>query len=91
MASKSIAACIGLGGFCIAVVMGMLANNPLDVVIIRAVVSMFACYFVGWMIGYASTKVINTAIVQKDRETKLAAREARRMLELQEASATAEQ
>jgi hypothetical protein len=90
MASKSIAACIGLGGFCIAVVMGMLSNNPLDVVIIRAVIAMFACFFVGWMIGYVSTKVINTAIVQKDRETKLAAREARRALEPLEVSAVDE-
>jgi MFS family permease len=45
--SKLIAAIVGLGGFAVAAVAGVFAENPAWLVLVRAILSMAACYTLG--------------------------------------------
>lgn len=51
VATKVMASSCGLSGFAIGVVAGLSAGNPADVILTRAMISLLACYFVGWMVG----------------------------------------
>ncbi len=60
--TKVVGACCGLGAFAIAVVAGIAADNPGEVVIFRALVSMFVCQLLGVGIGAVVERVISDSI-----------------------------
>jgi putative Mn2+ efflux pump MntP len=60
--TKVIGACCGLGAFAVAVVAGIAAENPGEVVLFRALVSMFACQVVGLGVGMVIEQVIADSI-----------------------------
>lgn len=62
VSGRLVASCCGLGGFATAVVAGMAANNPLDEVLTRALISLFACAAVGMVIGAIAERTITDAI-----------------------------
>ena len=66
--AKVIAACLSFGGFVVAILVGMWADNPFDVTIGRALQSMAACAVAGYVIGLASEWVIAMRIEQLQRE-----------------------
>jgi hypothetical protein len=57
-------ACCGLGAFAIALVAGMGADNPGDVILFRAIISMLVCQFVGIGLGMIVERVVNESIQQ---------------------------
>jgi len=60
--TKVIGACCGLGAFAVAVVAGIAAENPGEVVLFRALVSMLACQIVGLGVGSVVERVISDSI-----------------------------
>lgn len=56
-ATKVVAASCGLAGFAIAVIAGLVADNPADVILTRAVISMIVCNIVGYVFGMACERV----------------------------------
>ena len=63
---KVIAACSGLSAFSVAMMAGLLADNPADVILSRAVASLFVCYIVGGAVGF----VMEQAVAEGVREYK---------------------
>lgn len=55
---RTIAACLGLTAFAIAVVAGLLANNPAGTVLGRAILALFIGQVVGVLIGHVGTRVV---------------------------------
>ncbi len=53
---------MGLSGFAIAAVTGLLSQNPADVILLRAIVCMVGCQFVGFFIGMIGERAINERI-----------------------------
>lgn len=51
---KLFAGCSGLAAFAIAIIVGLAADNPTDTILLRAVVSMTACFFLGSLLGVAA-------------------------------------
>ena len=64
---KVIAACSGLSGFAVAMLAGLSADNPADVILSRAVASLFVCYLVGGAIGF----VMEQAVAEGVRDYKV--------------------
>ena len=60
--TKLIAACSGLGAFAIAIVSGLSIGNPADTVLIRALVCMFVCQALGWVIGMICERTVENAL-----------------------------
>jgi len=56
--SKLFAGCSALAAFAIAVVAGLAADNPADTILLRAMVSMAACFFLGALLGVAAEAAI---------------------------------
>lgn len=56
--SKLIAACMGSGGFAVAMVAGIAADNPLDVVLSRGLVALAGCYAAGLVAGGFGERII---------------------------------
>jgi len=61
---KVIAGCAGLCGFTVAVLAGLAADNPMDVILGRAIVANIACYLVGGVIGYVMDRAVDEGIEQ---------------------------
>lgn len=57
-----VAATSGLCGFAIALVAGLLAGNPAETVILRALVAMFVCAVVGRVVGAAGFSAVRAHI-----------------------------
>lgn len=55
--SKIFASCAGLSGLAIAIVSGLAAENPADVILFRALIAAVVCNFVGWVIGILCERV----------------------------------
>lgn len=62
VSTRVIAACCGLGGFAIAILAGMSADNPLDEVLTRAMVSMFGCAALGFILGSIAERTVQNAL-----------------------------
>lgn len=60
--SRYIAAIFGLTGFVVAAVAGLVAGNPSETVLMRAILAMFACYFCGLPLGAAASWAIEQYI-----------------------------
>jgi uncharacterized integral membrane protein len=60
--SKYIAAIFGLTGFVVAAVAGLVAGNPSETVLSRAIIAMFACYLCGLPLGAAAVWAIEQYI-----------------------------
>lgn len=60
--NKAIGACAGLSGFAIAVIAGIAADNPFDVVVTRALVALPFCFAVGFILGTAGERVVQEVI-----------------------------
>ncbi len=56
--SRIIATALALGAFSVAVLSGIAAGNPADVTLGRALVAMFACQIVGFLVGLAAEHLI---------------------------------
>jgi len=74
--TKAIAACFGLAGFVVAIICGMVVNNPIDAILTRAVPAMFVCVIVGYGIGTFTTRAISHNIQLAAKATAAAAAEA---------------
>lgn len=57
--SRACAVAAALGAFSIAIVAGLAVDNPVDVILARALASMGACFFVGFAIGSVCEHVVN--------------------------------
>jgi NhaP-type Na+/H+ or K+/H+ antiporter len=62
VASKVIAACCGLSAFAVAVLAGLAADNPTEVILGRALVSMIGMQLVGLLIGSIAERTVSEAI-----------------------------
>lgn len=56
-----VAGCLGLAAFAIALLAGLGSGAEADVVLLRAVVSMFVCFLVGYVVGLAGEHAMNEA------------------------------
>jgi len=61
---KVIAGCAGLCGFTVAVLSGLAADNPADVILGRAIVANVVCYLVGGAIGYVMDRAVDEGMEQ---------------------------
>lgn len=59
---RHIAAVFGLTGFVVAAVAGLVVGNPAETVLMRAIVSMFACYLCGIPLAMASVWAVEQYI-----------------------------
>jgi len=57
-----IASALGLAAFSIAIIAGLAADNPTDVILLRALASMFVCYLIGSVIGLSAERALQEAI-----------------------------
>ena len=62
--TKVIAASSGLCGFAVGLIAGLAADNPAEVVLGRALLAMFACQLVGWVVGTIGERIVRDAIVR---------------------------
>lgn len=60
--TRVIAACCALAGFAIAIIVGLAAENPADVVLVRALVALVACKLLGWIIGSIGEWTVRSSI-----------------------------
>ena len=67
-ATKVIAACGGLGGFSLAIMAGLHADNPADLILARALVSLGVCYVLGTVVGAVAERAIDEAMVKRGTE-----------------------
>jgi hypothetical protein len=59
---KLFAGCSGLAAFAIAILAGLAADNTADTILVRAVVSMAACFFLGSLLGLAAEAAIRESL-----------------------------
>jgi len=60
--AKVIASTMGLAAFVIAVVAGLSAENPVELILGRAMVSLCACYVVGLIAGLVAERAVTERI-----------------------------
>lgn len=58
---KSVSGACGLTGFAIAILAGLAADNPANVILTRALIAMAACYAVGVFIGMLASRAVREA------------------------------
>jgi len=63
-AGKVIAGCFALTAFAVAVFAGLLANNPMLDILVRATMSMVICYPLGFLVGL----IVEHVVAQHVRE-----------------------
>lgn len=57
--TKVTGACLGLSGFAVAIVAGLSADNPADLILTRAIISMAALGALGQALGAVAERVID--------------------------------
>jgi hypothetical protein len=62
IATKAFAACLGLGGFVVALVAGLSVDNPTDTILLRAVLALPICAALGYLLGHVGSSTVNRAI-----------------------------
>lgn len=60
--TKLTAGCCALGAFAVAIIAGLGVDNPVDVILARAVGSMFVCYMVGAALGMVAERALDEAL-----------------------------
>jgi tetrahydromethanopterin S-methyltransferase subunit C len=53
---------MGLGAFGVAIIAGLAVDNPADNILSRALISMFVCNVVGFMVGILAERTLSEAI-----------------------------
>ena len=71
--TKLVAGCCALGAFAVAIVAGLGVDNPVDVILARAVGSMFVCYLVGAALGAVAERALDEAVAAHRARTQAAA------------------
>lgn len=60
--TRIIAASCGLAGFALAIVFGLLADNPSEDVLFRGLVAMCSCNLLGWVIGAIAERTVRDSV-----------------------------
>lgn len=60
--TRIIAACCGLAGFALAMIFGILADNPFEDVLFRGLVAMVSCNLLGWVIGAIAERTVRDSV-----------------------------
>ncbi len=66
--SRVIATCFALTSFAAALIVGLMAANPLLTILLRALFTMIVCYVIGLVIGMVAQSVVQKHIEQHKRE-----------------------
>lgn len=61
---KLVAACSGLCGFVIAIIAGLAVENPLDVILTRALTALVACNVLGMAVGAAAEYAFESRLTE---------------------------
>ena len=56
--ASAVGACLGLGGFAVAIVAGLSADNPVNDILMRAVVATLLCAAAGNVLGWLGERAI---------------------------------
>lgn len=72
---RTIAACLGLTAFAVAITAGLLAQNPAGMVLFRGVVALLVGQFVGMLLGQVGTRVVEDQLRAYVSSNPAAARE----------------
>jgi len=70
IATKASAACLGLGGFIVALIAGLAVDNSAETVLIRALLAMPLCAAIGYFAGHIGTSTINRSIMASAESAK---------------------
>lgn len=62
---KVIGPCLALGTFATSLLVGLTIDNPADVILSRALVSMAAGYVVGSLIGVVVTRIVSDELARR--------------------------
>ena len=62
--SRIIAGCFSLASFGVAVLSGLASDNTASLILFRALMVMFVCYPLGWIVGMICQHVIDEHIIQ---------------------------
>ncbi len=68
-----VAGCVGLAGFVVSLLAGAAAENPLDIILTRALLSMVVCTLVGGVVGAMGERAVRAHVEARRQLT--AARE----------------
>lgn len=68
MPTRLTAACLGMSAFALAVLAGLAADNPVDVILMRAIIASLVCHMLGWAIGAVAERAVNDRVEQYVRE-----------------------
>lgn len=60
--TKIIAANVGLTAFAVALVAGLAADNPLEDIVIRAMIAMMVCHGVGYFVGSVMERALRDSL-----------------------------
>lgn len=60
--AKVIATVMGLGAFGVAIIAGLAVDNPADHILSRALISMFVCNIVGFLVGALAERTVTDSI-----------------------------
>ncbi|MFG0257304.1 MAG: hypothetical protein ACF8GE_05320 [Phycisphaerales bacterium JB043] len=66
---KLFAGCLGLTGFSVAILAGLLADNTVESILTKAIVSMIACATLGMLLGMASEVALRDTVEPVDLAT----------------------
>ncbi|MEM1110069.1 MAG: hypothetical protein AAGH99_15395 [Planctomycetota bacterium] len=66
--SRVIATCFALTSFAAALIVGWLAQNPLQTILLRALFTMIVCYAIGLVIGVILQGIVHKQIEQHKSE-----------------------
>lgn len=56
--SQFVATCFALSAFTVALISGLMADNPMLTVLVRSLIVLVVCYGVGWLVGCAVTRTL---------------------------------
>lgn len=75
---QAIAACIGFGAFAVSIAVGVLAGNPVEAILTRALVSMVVAFVGGFAVGLVCDWMVGqeTRRIEQDMRAELAERNA---------------
>ncbi len=59
---KICASCWAMGAFAVAIIAGLAADNPANVILLRATLAMFACYVIGAIAGLVAEYAIEDGL-----------------------------
>lgn len=68
---RVIGGCLGLAAFAIAIVSGLASNAEASDILVRALISLFACHFVGTLIAMAMNVAVSENVTQYERANPL--------------------